>query len=90
MRAAQSYQETSAHFARLAARHDRRWRAYNERTLTAAVEALSLTGDEHVLDVGCGTGELERLVVERGGRSRLIGVDIAPAMLAIARQKCAG
>ena len=90
MRAGPSYRHTAAHYARLAARYDRHWRAYNERTLTVAMEALSLAGGELVLDVGCGTGELERLSVARGGRSRLVGVDVAPGMLAVAQQKLAG
>src|SRR5438128_152494 len=41
-----------------------------------------------VLDVGCGTGFLSLLLAELG--HRVIGIDIADAMLATARQKAAG
>ena len=41
-----------------------------------------------VLDLGCGTGSLSLLALEAG--HRVIGVDLAPTMVAAARQKCAG
>jgi SAM-dependent methyltransferase len=40
-----------------------------------------------VLDVGCGTGELLRLARQSGHTGRLCGLDPAPAMLAVARQR---
>lgn len=42
----------------------------------------------HVLDLGCGTGSLSLLAVERG--HRVTGVDSAPGMLEHARRKLAG
>ncbi|MFJ2604941.1 class I SAM-dependent methyltransferase [Streptomyces sp. NPDC087425] len=41
-----------------------------------------------VLDLGCGTGSLSLLASEQG--HRVTGVDLAPAMLALARAKLAG
>jgi ubiquinone/menaquinone biosynthesis C-methylase UbiE len=40
-----------------------------------------------VLDLGCGTGSLARLALEAG--HRVMGVDLAPSMVALAEQKCA-
>jgi SAM-dependent methyltransferase len=40
-----------------------------------------------VLDIGCGTGELLRLARQAGHTGRLCGLDPAPAMLALARQR---
>jgi SAM-dependent methyltransferase len=41
-----------------------------------------------VLDLGCGTGSLSLLLAERG--HRVVGVDLAPRMVALARAKLAG
>lgn len=80
----------SRHYDRLAPAYDRRWAAYTQRTLGRILDAIPLRGTEEVLDVACGTGELERLLVGRFPTLTVIGVDVAPAMLAIARHKLAG
>jgi ubiquinone/menaquinone biosynthesis C-methylase UbiE len=42
--------------------------------------------DESVIDVACGTGIVARVARERlGPAARIVGVDVAPAMLAVAR-----
>lgn len=46
-----------------------------------------LMSAEHVLDVGCGTGELLRLAREAGHVGRLCGLDPAAAMLEQARKR---
>jgi ubiquinone/menaquinone biosynthesis C-methylase UbiE len=71
----------------LAASYDTRWRRYIDATLALATEPLQFSGHEHVLDVGCGTGELERRLLERCPMLRVAGVDVSPNMLRQAAQK---
>ena len=42
---------------------------------------LELEGTEIVLDAGCGSGRVTRLVLERLPEGRVIGVDASPAMI---------
>ncbi len=51
---------------------------------------LDLKGDETVLDAGCGSGRVTRLLLERLPRGRVIGVDAAPSMIATAREAFEG
>ncbi len=49
------------------------------------VHELQLSGDETILDVGCGPGILSLEVAERLTRGRLIGIDSSPNMIELAR-----
>jgi trans-aconitate 2-methyltransferase len=49
------------------------------------LDRIELTGDETVLDAGCGTGRVTALIAERVPRGRAIGVDGSPAMIRKAR-----
>jgi ubiquinone/menaquinone biosynthesis C-methylase UbiE len=52
------------------------------------MEAASIQPGESVLDVACGTGVVTRLAAERvGGAGRVVGLDVSPAMLAVARSR---
>lgn len=58
-----------------------------------ALETLAKTidgfaKDAEVLDLGCGTGDLEQILLQRG--HQVTGIDFSSAMLAIAREKAAG
>jgi ubiquinone/menaquinone biosynthesis C-methylase UbiE len=77
-------------YGRLAGRYDRRWRAYLRQTLGCALDALRLAGTERILDVGCGTGEFERMAIERFPGLTVIGIDATPEMVEMARAKLAG
>jgi SAM-dependent methyltransferase len=50
---------------------------------------LKLRGDECVLDAGCGTGKLTRLLLENLPRGRVIGLDLSRNMVLHARQDLA-
>lgn len=53
---------------------------------TAWLDAAGLQEGERVLDIACGTGVLTRLAAERvGQKGAVAGLDINPAMLAVAR-----
>ena len=48
---------------------------------------LQLRGDETVLDAGCGTGRVTARLLEQLPRGRVIGVDLDPEMVGLARQR---
>jgi ubiquinone/menaquinone biosynthesis C-methylase UbiE len=75
-------------YAAAAAEYDRRWARYNAASL--ALLRPWVTGRElgRVLDVGCGTGNLLPLLTDSAARvESWAGIDPAPAMLRIARDK---
>lgn len=52
------------------------------------IEALSLGSGEVVLDIGCGSGQTLLQLAERvGPEGKVIGVDVAPLLLEIARRR---
>jgi SAM-dependent methyltransferase len=56
----------------------------------AAMDVLAPAKGQTILDVGCGAGETVRQLAERvGATGRVIGVDIAPRLLAVARSRTA-
>ncbi|MFD8543001.1 class I SAM-dependent methyltransferase [Streptomyces sp. NPDC059649] len=67
------------------AEHQDRWDAvnggFNEPLLTAA----AIDEGDHVLDVGCGTGQTTRLAAQRSRRGQVLGLDLSRPMLARAR-----
>ncbi len=56
---------------------------------TGVLERLPLTGDETVLDAGCGSGRVTERLLERLPGGRVIAADAAPSMLAEARTRLA-
>jgi trans-aconitate 2-methyltransferase len=50
------------------------------------LERLELSGDEVVLDAGCGSGRVTALLADRVPRGRVYGVDVAPSMARHAQQ----
>ncbi len=56
----------------------------------AVLDRLELHGDETVLDAGCGSGRVTRLLLERLPQGRVIAVDASPDMVARAREELGG
>jgi demethylmenaquinone methyltransferase/2-methoxy-6-polyprenyl-1,4-benzoquinol methylase len=62
----------------------RRWKRY-------AARAARLVPGGSALDVCCGTGDLAVLLKEHvGAQGTAVGIDFAPPMVEIARERCAG
>jgi SAM-dependent methyltransferase len=49
-----------------------------------------LTGTEHILDLGCGNGQLARTLAEAGHRGSYLGLDFSPPLLQDAEQQPEG
>ena len=77
-------------YDRLAEDYDRRWSRYVEETLRAVLDSVRFRGDERVLDVACGTGELQRRLLERWPALSLVGCDLSEGMLRQASAKDSG
>lgn len=76
-----------AQYRARAPRYDRLTRRM-EPARREAVARLALRPGDTVLDVACGTGKSFPLLAERiGPRGRIIGIDLSPEMLAIARAR---
>ena len=57
-----------------------------EEWASEVIDRLELAGDETVLDAGCGSGRVTRLLLERLPRGHVVGVDASPSMIAKARE----
>ena len=68
--------------------YDEGWRGRLHHEIVQRTAALALSmpsGRGRVLDVGCGTGYLLRVLARRSpGTSALVGIDPAPSMVAVA------
>lgn len=74
-------------YDRLASSYDRRWRAYVDVTLRAVVDSLQPQGQERLVDIACGTGTLERVLLARWPLLQVAGTDISLGMLRQAAAK---
>ncbi len=74
-------------YARLAPRYDSRWSFYVRSSVENTIARLPLRKGQHVLDVGCGTGQLLGALQNRRASVHLLGVDPSSEMLAVARSR---
>jgi ubiquinone/menaquinone biosynthesis C-methylase UbiE len=75
-------------YNRMAALYDRIWSRYVFKTLSYLKDWAQIASTSTVLDVACGTGEFERLLLLEQPTQSIVGVDLAENMLNIALQKC--
>ena len=68
--------------------YDQRWRSYITDTLSFLKNWAQISPLDTVLDVACGTGEFELLLLSEHPTQQIVGIDISEKMLAIAKQKC--
>ncbi|GAA4900325.1 ubiquinone/menaquinone biosynthesis C-methylase UbiE [Stackebrandtia albiflava] len=75
----------------------RMWREHRHRLDAMAegangplFDAAAVAPGEHVLDVGCGTGQTTRLAARRAAPGHVCGVDLSGPLLAQARQDARG
>ncbi|MBW4693356.1 MAG: class I SAM-dependent methyltransferase [Lyngbya sp. HA4199-MV5] len=75
-------------YNRMAALYDRVWSRYLAKTLSFLHGWAPIAPTSTVLDVACGTGEFERLLLSKQPTQPVVGIDLAEKMLAIAQAKC--
>lgn len=73
-------------YAALAARYEMRWSGFNGAVRQWVMDRFPDSGTGSVIDLGCGTGAMLRLIHERHPAMQLTGVDVSPDMLAVARR----
>jgi ubiquinone/menaquinone biosynthesis C-methylase UbiE len=76
-----------AEYDALAPHYERRWAGYIGASVEETLKRVQLFPGEAVLDIGCGTGVLLEKVLDRYPDSHVAGIDLSPAMLAVARQR---
>ncbi len=71
----------------LSAWYDRVWSRYIRRSVALTVPHINVDAGQHILDVGCGTGQLLDVLARRTPGATLVGVDLTPAMLHVAHRR---
>jgi SAM-dependent methyltransferase len=75
-------------FDEVAAEYDRHRPAYPDELVDQACRVAGTGSGDHVLEVGCGTGQLTRGLVARG--LHVTALEPGPSLIALARQNLAG
>ena len=65
------------------------WVMQEQRFKRLLMEQANIGHAHHILDLGCGTGTLTRMLKQRYPAAIITGLDIDPAILAIAQHKAA-
>ncbi len=75
-------------FDEIAAEYDRRRPAYPDELIDQACQAAGIGSGDHVLEVGCGSGQLTRGLAARG--LHVTAVEPGTSLIALARQNLEG
>jgi SAM-dependent methyltransferase len=75
-------------FDEVAAEYDRHRPAYPDELVDQACRVAGIVSGDHVLEVGCGSGQLTRSLVARG--LRVTALEPGPSLMELARQNLAG
>src|SRR5215472_423835 len=75
-------------FDEIAAEYDRRRPAYPDELIDQACRVAGIGSGDHVLEVGCGSGQLTRGLVARG--LRVTALEPGKSLMALARQNLEG
>lgn len=63
------------------------YRGYVKKTTSLAAQAVPLNSVREVLDIGCGTGELEKKLLAKNPSLKILGIDLSQEMLERAAKK---
>ncbi len=85
----ENYRDLVSRYATYAPIYDRRFAVYSRRTLSKAVEAIPEDA-KRIIDVACGTGLFGEMLRHRRPDLELLGVDISPDMVEVARHRFDG
>lgn len=86
--AARLRRQSALSFDTVAAAYDRSRPGYPPELVTYACVTAGLDPGDPVVEVGCGTGQLTRALVERG--LRVTAIEPGANLLALARERCRG
>ena len=74
-------------YGRAAENYDKFWNFYSAPSYSKTLARIDLQEGSKILDLGCGTGELLKILEDRFPSSELTGIDLTEEMLAVAKQK---
>ena len=74
-------------YGKAAIDYDKFWDFYSTPSYSKTLARINLEEGSKVLDLGCGTGELLKILEDCFPSSDLTGIDLTEEMLAIAKQK---
>lgn len=81
-------ENSKAAFNQQAATYDKDIKGQHARSLyPVLLEKLSHIPFQSALDLGCGTGEMLKLILQKDTHKELCGIDLSEEMLAVAKSK---